>query len=333
MKKALITGISGQDGSYLAEFLLNKGYEVHGLVLRVEMEDTERSLWRISHLMDKITLHPASVESYPSLFRVFEHVQPDECYHLAAASFVNYSFDEEFTIFNVNVAGTHNVLSAIKECAPGCKFYFAGSSEMFGNAESSPQNEDSKFHPRSAYGITKVTGYFLTQNYRENHGIFACNGILYNHESERRGFEYVTRKITNTAAKIKLGQATELRLGNLDAKRDWGYAPDYVEAMWLMLQQPNPEDFVIATGEPHSVREFVEEAFESVGLEWQKYVISDEKFYRPSEKVLLSGNATKARRLLEWQPRVGFHEIVHRMVQADLSLQESKRKNSVTSPG
>lgn len=319
MKKAFITGISGQDGSYLAEFLLEKGYEVHGLVQRVELEDPDRSLWRISHLLNRLTLHPSSIESYPSLFRIIGKVQPDECYHLAAASFVSYSFDEEFAIFNSNVNGTHNILSVIKECAPQCRFYFAGSSEMFGNAKTSPQDENTPFHPRSAYGITKVTGFDLTRNYRENYRLFACNGIMYNHESERRGFEYVTRKITSTVAKIKLGLAAELRLGNLDAQRDWGYAPDYVQAMWLMLQQPEPDDFVIATGIQHSVREFVIQAFNEVGLEWEKFVVVDPKYFRPAEAITLTGNPSKARDILGWFPTIGFDDIVSRMVQEDLT--------------
>lgn len=324
MKKAFITGISGQDGSYLAEFLLSQGYEVHGLVQRLELEDPERNLWRISHLLDKVTLHPGSIESFPSLFRIFEKVQPDECYHLAAASFVSYSFDDEFAIFNANVNGTHYILSVIKESAPNCRFYFAGSSEMFGNAEKSPQNELSPFHPRSAYGITKVTGFHLTRNYRENYHLFACNGIMYNHESERRGFEYVTRKITNTVVKIKLGLATELRLGNLDAMRDWGYAPDYIQAMWLMLQQPEADDYVVATGKPHSVREFVETAFREFGLDWEKYVIVDPQFFRPAEKHTLTGDISKAHSLLNWSPKIGFTELVSRMVQADMARLEKR---------
>ena len=318
VKKALITGISGQDGSYLAELLLEKGYEVHGLVLRVELEDPEQKLFRIKHLLDRLTLHSASIESFPSLFRVVERVQPDECYHLAAASFVSYSFDEEFAIFNANVTGTHFMLSVIRESAPHCRFYFAASSEMFGRAPCSPQNEQTSFHPRSAYGITKVTGFHLTSSYRENYGLFACSGILYNHESERRGFEFVTRKISSTVARIKLGRAHELRLGNLDAMRDWGYAPDYVEAMWRMLQQGQPDDYVIATGEPHSVREFVQEAFAVTGLDWQPYVVVDPRFFRPAEEVVLTGDASKARAQLGWAPRVRFSELVRRMVEEDL---------------
>lgn len=322
-KKALITGISGQDGSYLAELLLAKGYEVHGVVQRVELEDVERRLYRIIHLLDKVTLHPASVESFPSLFRVVERVQPDECYHLAAASFVNYSLEDEFAIFNANVTGTHFMLSVIRARAPGCRFYFAASSEMFGRAPCTPQNEQTPFHPRSAYGITKVTGFYLTRNYRENHGLFACSGIMYNHESERRGFEFVTRKITSTVARIKLGRANELKLGNLDALRDWGYAPDYVDAMWRMLQQDQPSDYVIATGEPHSVREFVQEAFAVAGLDWERYVSTDPRFYRPAEEIILTGDTTRARSSLGWEPQVRFKELVRRMVLADIHQVET----------
>ncbi len=317
-KTALITGISGQDGSYLAELLLEKGYEVHGIVQRVELEDAERYLWRIYPILERLHLHSASIESYPSLFRIVERIQPDECYHLAAASFVSYSVDDEFATLNTNVDGTHYMLSAIKEEAPECKFYFAGSSEMFGRAETSPQNELTPFRPRSAYGISKVTGYYLTRNYRESYGLFACNGILFNHESERRGFEFVTRKISHGVARIKLGHKHELRLGNLEALRDWGYSPDYINAMWLMLQQPQPEDFVIATGEVHRVRDFVETAFRVVGLNWHDYVIIDEKLFRPAEAVPLVGDASKDRQKLGWSPRVHFNELVERMVQADL---------------
>ena len=242
MKKALITGITGQDGSYLAELLLSKGYQVHGIVLRSEIEDPERAMARLSGVEREIVLHVGSIESYPSLHSIIEKVAPDECYHLAASSFVSYSFDEEFSVFNTNIGGTHNVLSALKNAAPQCHFYFAGSSELFGRARNSPQNEDTPFNPRSAYGITKVTGYFLTSNYRENYGMYACTGIAFNHESPRRGYEYVTRKIAHGVAQIKLGLLDKLVLGNLEAVRDWGYAPDYVKAMWQMLQQPEPGD-------------------------------------------------------------------------------------------
>jgi len=248
MKKALITGITGQDGSYLAELLLEKGYEVHGLVRRVALEDPTHRLWRIKHILDRLILHSASLESYASIFNVVEKIKPDECYHLAAQSFVSYSFEDAFSTINTNINGTLFILSTIKEKAPDCRFYFAGSSEMFGKVKETPQNEDTPFYPRSPYGISKVAGFDLTRNFRESYDLFACNGMLFNHESPRRGFEFVTRKITSTVARIKQGLESELRLGNLEAKRDWGFAGDYVEAMWLMLQQDQPEDYVIATG-------------------------------------------------------------------------------------
>jgi GDPmannose 4,6-dehydratase len=318
VKKALITGITGQDGSYLAELLLGKGYEVHGIVRRVAMEAPEQRLGRIRHLREHITLHPASLESYPSLFKVVRDIMPDECYHLAAQSFVSYSFEDEFSTFNTNINGTHYLLSSIKENAPECRFYFAGSSEMFGKVREVPQNEDTPFHPRSAYGITKVAGFDLTRNYREAYGIKAASGILYNHESPRRGFEFVTRKITSTVARIKQGKASELRLGNLDAKRDWGYAKEYVEAMWLILQQEQPKDYVIATGQTHSVRDFVQAAFSHVGLDYEEYVVVDPLFYRPAEVEILLGDPSRAKAELGWAPRVKFEELVRMMVDADV---------------
>jgi len=318
MKKALITGITGQDGSYLAEFLLEKGYQVYGMVRRVALEDPEHHLWRLRHVLDRIILYPASLESYPSIFKIVEKVKPDECYHLAAQSFVSYSFEDEFSTINTNINGTHFVLSAIKEKAPRCKFYFAASSEMFGLVERTPQKENTPFHPRSPYGISKVAGFDLTRNYREAYNIFACNGILFNHESPRRGFEFVTRKITNAVAEIKLGLANGLKLGNLEAKRDWGFAGDYIKAMWLMLQQNSPDDYVVATGKVHSVKEFVELAFDHVGLKWRDYVIIDKKFYRPAEVHLLKGDYDKAFRKLGWKPKVDFEQLVKMMVDADL---------------
>ncbi|MFH1771955.1 MAG: GDP-mannose 4,6-dehydratase [Candidatus Omnitrophota bacterium] len=318
MKKALITGITGQDGSYLAEFLLSKGYEVHGLVRHVALEDPEHRLWRIRHIQDKICLHSGSLESYASVFNVVNTVKPDECYHLAAQSFVSYSFEDEFSTINTNINGTLHLLSAVKQLSPNTKFYFAGSSEMFGLVEVSPQNEKTIFHPRSPYGISKTAGFFATQNYREAYGLFACNGMLFNHESPRRGFEFVTRKISLGAARIKLGLAKELRLGNLSAKRDWGYAPDYIEAMWLMLGQDKPDDYVISTGEMHSVEEFVKLAFEHAGFNWQDYVVEDKRFFRPSEVNLLMGDSTKARNVLGWKPKVTFKDLVKIMVDADL---------------
>ncbi|MDD2688656.1 MAG: GDP-mannose 4,6-dehydratase [Candidatus Omnitrophica bacterium] len=326
-KKVFITGIDGQDGSYLSEFLLNKGYEVHGMVRRVSLEDPEHHLWRIKHILDKVKLHAASLESYPSIFKVVEQVKPDECYHLAAQSFVSYSFEDEFSTINTNINGTHFVLSAIKEKVPKCKFYFAASSEQFGMAKESPQNENTPFHPRSPYGISKVAGFHLTQNYREAYGLFACSGLLFNHESPRRGFEFVTRKITNAAAEIKLGLKAELRLGNLDAKRDWGFAGDYVEAMWMMLQQDAPDDYVIATGETHSVKEFIELAFDTVGLDWKKYVIVDDVLYRPAEVFILKGDYSKAEKKFGWKPKVNFKELVTMMVNADLERFKNMKKD------
>lgn len=320
MRKALITGITGQDGSYLSEFLLSRGYEVHGIVRRVAFEDPEHRLWRIRHILDKIVLHPASLESYASLFNVLERIKPDECYHLAAQSFVSYSFEDEFSTINTNINGTHFVLSAIRDRAPHCKFYFAASSEMFGLAKETPQNKNTPFHPRSPYGISKVAGFHLTRNYREAYSLYALSGILFNHESPRRGFEFVTRKVTSTVAKIKLGLAKDLRLGNLEAKRDWGYAEDYIKAMWLMIQQDEPEDYVIATGETHSVRELVELAFSHVGLDWKDYVTTDEKLYRAAEINELRGDFSIARKKLGWEPRVSFKELIHMMVDADLEV-------------
>jgi len=318
MKKALITGITGQDGSYLADLLLSKGYEVHGMVRRVALEDPVHRLQRLRGILDRITLHSGSLESYASVFNVVEKVHPDECYHLAAQSFVSYSFEDAFSTINSNVNGTLFLLSALRERTPACRFYFAASSEMFGKVKESPQNEDTPFHPRSPYGISKVAGFDLTRNYREAYGMFACSGILFNHESPRRGFEFVTRKITNGAARIKAGLEKEVRLGNLEAKRDWGFSGDYVEAMWRMLQHNEPDDFVIATGKSHSVKEFAERAFHAVGLDWKKYVVEDKMFYRPAEVMVLQGDYSKAKRVLGWEPRVSFEELVQMMVEEDL---------------
>lgn len=317
--KALITGITGQDGSYLAELLLEKGYEVHGIVRRVALEDPEQRLYRLAAVRDRLHLHAASLESYPSLFATVAAVRPQECYHLAAQSFVSYSFEDEFSTLNTNINGTHYLLSAVKNAAPGCRLYFAGSSEMFGRAREVPQRETTPFHPRSAYGISKVAGYDLTRNYREAYGLYACAGILFNHESPRRGHEFVTRKITSTVAQIRAGAAQELVLGNLEARRDWGHAQDYVRAMWSMLQQPEPDDYVIATGETHSVREFAELAFARAGLEIQGRVRTDPRYFRPAEVDLLQGDATKARERLGWSPRFSFRQLVHAMVDHDLA--------------
>ena len=316
-KRALITGITGQDGSYLAELLLQKGYEVHGTVRRVSLEDPEHRLSRIRQMRSKIVLHAASLESYASIHQVVDKVRPDECYHLAAQSFVSYSFDDEFSTLNTNINGTHYLLSAVKNLAPQCRFYFAGSSEMFGKAEEAPQNENTRFHPRSSYGISKVAGFDLTRNYREAYAVHASSGILFNHESPRRGFEFVTRKITSGVARILAGRSDTLPLGNLEAKRDWGHAREYVEAMWLMLQQPEPDDYVIATGETHSVRDFVDLAFSHAGLDYRKYVVSDPDLFRPAEVNLLLGDCAKARAKLGWKSVVGFEELVREMVEED----------------
>jgi GDPmannose 4,6-dehydratase len=324
-KRALITGITGQDGSYLAEHLLALGYEVHGLVRRVALEAQELRFGRIAHLLDRLILHPASLESYPSLFHVVSRHEFDECYHLAAQSFVAESFTDGFSTMNTNINGTHYMLAALRELRPQCRFYFAGSSEMFGKVHEVPQNENTPFHPRSPYGISKVAGFDLTRNYRESYGMFACSGILFNHEGPRRGFEFVTRKITSLAARIKLGLASELRLGNLEAQRDWGHAADYVKAMHLMLQQAEPDDFVVATGETHSVRQFCEIAFEHLGLDYTRYVKVDERFFRAAEVDLLVGDSAKARRVLGWAPTRSFHDLVRDMVEADLAWAGSGR--------
>jgi GDPmannose 4,6-dehydratase len=315
---ALITGITGQDGSYLAEHLLAMGYEVHGLVRRVALEDPERRFTRIAHLLDRVQLHAASLESYPSIFNVISHHKFDECYHLAAQSFVAESFSDGFSTMNTNINGTHYMLAALRDLRPACRFYFAGSSEMFGKVREAPQSETTPFHPRSPYGISKVAGFELTRNYREAYGMFCASGILFNHEGPRRGFEFVTRKITSTVARIKHGESSELRLGNLDARRDWGHAEDYVRAMHLMLQHEEPDDFVIASGESHTVREFCELAFGEVGLNYSDYVVVDERFYRPAEVESLVGDSSKARRVLKWKPRYTFAELVRVMVQNDL---------------
>ncbi len=319
MKKALVTGITGQDGSYLAELLLQRGYEVHGIVRRVAFEDPQHRLWRIVPFLEQLHLHAASLESYASIFAVVEAVRPDECYHLAAQSFVSYSFDDEFSTLDTNISGTQHVLAALHRLTPQCRFYFAGSSEMFGKVHEVPQTEKTPFHPRSPYGISKCAGFYLTQNYREAYGMHASSGILFNHESPRRGFEFVTRKITSGVARIAAGGGRgKIALGNLDARRDWGFAGNYVEAMWRMLQQPEPDDYVIATGETHSVREFLAEAFARAGLPWEEHVELDTKFFRPAEVDLLVGDASKARRVLGWEPTVKFKELVGMMVEGDL---------------
>jgi GDPmannose 4,6-dehydratase len=330
-RRALITGISGQDGSYLSELLLEKGYEVHGLVRRVAIEDPQHRLSRIQHLRDRLHLHAASLESYPSLMKVVVAVQPDEVYHLAAQSYVSYSFEDEFSTFETNVNGTHYLLSTCRDVVPKARFYFAGSSEMFGSAPA-PQNENTAFRPRSAYGISKVAGYHLTRNYREAYGLHASCGMLYNHESPRRGMEFVTRKISSLAAQIKLGLAKEIRMGNPEAKRDWGHAREYVEAMWRMLQQDQPDDYVIATGETHSVREFLEAAFGLLDLDPYKYLVLDERFIRPAEVDVLLGDTTKAHQHLGWSAKTKFTELVRDMVESDLKLYSRSGEVPATTP-
>lgn len=323
-KIALITGITGQDGSYLAELLLEKDYRVHGIVRRVALEDPEHHFQRIAHLLECLELHSASLESFASIYRVFRAVQPQECYHLAAQSFVSYSFEDEFSTLNTNINGTHYVLAALHDLAPECRFYFAASSEMFGRAEEIPQNEKTRFHPRSAYGISKVAGFDLTRNYREAYHVHASSGILYNHESPRRGYEFVTRKITSHAARIKLGLEHKLPLGNLDARRDWGHSREYVKAMWLMLQQPIPGDYVISTGENHSVREFAELAFSHLGLDYREFVVLDERLFRPADVDTLLGDSSHARRSLGWKYDLSFRDLVYEMVDSDLSIQTGR---------
>jgi GDPmannose 4,6-dehydratase len=315
MKKAIITGVTGQDGSYLAEWLLAKGYAVHGVVRRSSTENFDR----IAHLAGRITLHQADLLDQLSILEVFRDVRPDEVYNLAAMSFVPTSWKQPVLTGEFTAMGVTRVLEAIRHLDPkGIRFYQASSSEMFGKVQETPQRESTPFYPRSPYGVAKVYGHFITVNYRESYGMYCCSGILFNHESPRRGKEFVTRKVTDGAARIKLGLAKELRLGNLEARRDWGYAGDYVEAMWLMLQQDQPEDYVIATGETHTVRELVEAAFACVDLDWRKYVVQDPSLVRPAEVDLLIGDPGKARRQLGWAPKVGFKELVRMMVEADV---------------
>ena len=323
-KKALITGITGQDGSYLAEFLLDKGYEVYGMVRRSSVERFER----LEHIKDRINLVQGDLTDQSSLDEAIKTIRPDEVYNLAAQSFVPTSWNQPTLTGEVTGMGTTRVLEAIRKIKPDARFYQASSSEMFGKVREVPQTELTPFHPRSPYGVAKVYGHFITVNYRESYDMYACSGILFNHESPRRGLEFVTRKITHTVAKIKLGLATELRLGNLDAKRDWGYAGDYVEAMWLMLQQDEPDDFVISTGDTHTVREFVEIAFGAAGLDWEKFVVIDKKFFRPAEVELLVGDASKAFNKFGWKPKVDFKGLVTMMVDSDLKAQEKAMRNA-----
>jgi GDPmannose 4,6-dehydratase len=314
-RRAVITGISGQDGSYLAELLLAKGYEVTGIVRRLSASN----LWRIEHLLDRITLRPADLLDQLSLVRVIQDVRPHEFYNLAAMSFVPASWDQPMLTGEFNAQGVTRVLEAIRHVDPGIRLYQASSSEMYGRVREVPQTELTPFYPRSPYGVSKVFGHYITVNYRESYGLFAVSGILFNHESPRRGIEFVTRKVSDGVARIKLGLTDHLGLGNLDACRDWGFAGDYVRAMWMMLQQDKADDYVIATGVPHSVRQLLECAFGYVGLDWNKYVRVDPAFIRPAEVDHLVGDASKARRVLGWKPEVDFKHLVAMMVDADLA--------------
>ena len=320
MKKALITGITGQDGSYLAELLLSKGYQVTGMVRRASTETFDR----IAHFKDQISLRQADLLDQFSLVKLLDDVQPDEIYNLAAMSFVPTSWSQPVPTGEFTALGVTKVLEAMRMVCPKAHFYQASSSEMFGKVIETPQTETTPFYPRSPYGVAKVYGHFITVNYRESYNLFACSGILFNHESPRRGKEFVTRKITDAVARIKLGNQKELRMGNLDAKRDWGFAGDYVRAMWLMLQQDKADDFVVASGETHSVRKFLEIAFSHVGLNYEDYVVIDPEFIRPAEVELLLGNPAKAKQMLGWQPKVSFEQLVTMMVDADLDRQMGK---------
>ncbi len=332
MKQALITGITGQDGSYLAELLLDKGYEVHGIIRRASTFNTGRldHLYQDPHNRGvRLMLHHGDLSDSMALVKLFHDVQPDEIYHLGAQSHVRVSFDTPEYTADITGVGTLRLLEAIRAAGVAPRFYQASSSEMFGKVAEIPQRETTRFHPRSPYGVSKVFAYWATVNYRESYNLFACNGILFNHESPRRGETFVTRKITRAVAHIQAGLQKRVFLGNLDAKRDWGYAPEYVEAMWLMLQQDTPDDYVIATGETHTVREFCEEAFGCVGLDWEKYVTLDAKYLRPAEVDILVGDASKAKRILGWEPKTEFKELVRLMVEADIQMLEDKLAGKV----
>jgi GDPmannose 4,6-dehydratase len=323
-RRALITGISGQDGSYLAELLLDKGYEVFGIIRRLSAQN----YWRIEHLLPRITLLPADLLDQLSLIRVLTEVRPQELYNLAAMSFVPASWDQPLLTGEFNSQGVTRVLEAVRHVDPGIRVYQASSSEMFGKVRDVPQTELTPFYPRSPYGVSKVYGHYITVNYRESYGLFACSGILFNHESPRRGLEFVTRKVTDGVARIKLGLSQKVALGNLDARRDWGFAGDYVRAMWRMLQQDTADDFVIATGVTRSVRDLVEVAFSHVGLRWEDHVVIDPRYLRPAEVDLLIGDASKARQTLDWTPEVSFEALIHMMVDADLARLTSSSSSS-----
>ena len=321
MKRALITGVTGQDGSYLAELLLEKGYQVYGLVRRASTENFER----IEHLRERLHLVQGDLLDQTSLLEALEESRPDEVYNLAAQSFVPASWNQPVLTGEFTALGVTRLLEAVRRFTPKTRFYQASSSEMYGKVRETPQSETTLFYPRSPYGVAKVYGHWITVNYRESYNLFACSGILFNHESPRRGLEFVTRRISDGVARIKLGLAKDLRLGNLEAKRDWGFAGDYVRAMWLMLQHEEPGDYVAGTGETHTVKEFVATAFACVNLDWQKYVVVDQRLFRPAEVELLCADPTKARRILRWEPKVSFHELIQMMVEADLQRLEVKR--------
>jgi GDPmannose 4,6-dehydratase len=318
MPSVLITGINGQDGSYLAEKLIKKGYHVHGIIRQEAFEAGGSRTDNIQHLMDDIQLHIGSVNNHLFVHKVIADIKPDECYHLAASSFVDQNFNDEMNIWSINFQATHFLLASIKELAPLCKFYFAGSSEMFGDTVESPQNEQSVFKPRTLYGISKLAAYHLVNNYRAQYNLFASTGILYNHESPRRGYQFVTRKITRQVAKIHLGLEDHIELGNLDGCRDWGYAPEYVEAMWLMLQQSEANDYVIATGQTHTVAQLLDCAFSAVNLNYKEYLKINPNLYRREPQNILKGDSSKAFKRLKWTPKKTFEAMIHEMVASDI---------------
>lgn len=321
-KVALITGVTGQDGSYLSELLLEKGYEVHGIVRPFQPEDTDKALSNILHLLGvpQFKIHSCDVTGSQMLSNFVREIRPDEIYHLAAQSNTPKSFEDEWGTFQTNTQSTLSLLATIKEASPNSRFYFAASSELFGDAVESPQNEKTPFNPNSPYGISKIAGFYLTKLYREKYSVFACSGICFSHESPRRGNIFVTRKITSTVARIKCGMASELRLGNLETRRDWGFSGDFVHAIWGMLQQDEPDDYVVGTGENHTIKEFVERAFSYVSLDWKKYVVTDPKFFRPAEKNAWLADTSKAQRILGWKPKVSFDELVAMMMDNDLAI-------------
>ena len=325
MPKALITGINGQDGSFLAELLLENGYEVHGTMRRASIENESKNK-NILPIRDRLVVHPMQLDNQLSIYKLIQKVRPDECYHLAASSFVSYSFDDEEAIIKTNFNTTHYLLSCLKELVPQCRFYFAGSSEMFGNATCFPQDESTPFNPRSIYGISKLSSYHVVKNYRDFHGMYACTGITFNHESERRSNIFVTKKVSTHAAKAYFNPKTVLELGNLDAQRDWGYAPEYVEAMFRMLRNPlGPKDYVLATGKLHSVKDLLKVAFEEVGLDYEKHIKVNAAFFRPGEQIPLVGNADEIHNDLNWAPRVSFEQMIRKMVRFDMAEMKDSR--------